>query len=159
MHVNIHIFEDCKNCIRMGMTWESAILHALCEVLQLIYDYFDAPALMFICTNSNTFVWSGPVCCKLKVNNISLCWNITQWMRPVYVGDKLCVFCTTLLECCTWSVSHTHTGCFISGEMAVKTYYARTWLGQSSLPEVAAKTPRPHRKWNQSLADFPIPIN
>lgn len=157
MHVNIHILENCENFIRMGLMWDSTILHAVCEVLQLIYVLFDAPALMFICINSNTFVRSGQVCCTLKVNNISLCWNITQWMRIVYVANKLCVFCTTLLECCTWSVLH--TGCFISGEMAVKTYYAGAWLGQRSLPEVAAKTARPLRKWNQSLHDFHIYIN
>jgi hypothetical protein len=66
-------------------------------------------------------------------------------MCIVYVVDKLRVFCTTLLECCTWSVSH--TGWFISGEKAVKTYYARVWLGHIPSRSCGVdRTSSPHKK-------------
>lgn len=56
-------------------------------------------------------------------------------MSIAYVVDKIRVFCTTLLECYAWSVSH--TGCFISGEKAVK-YITQESGCVESLPEGAA---------------------
>jgi hypothetical protein len=51
LHVNIHILEECGHFMRVGLTSDSTTLRALCEVLRLIYDLFNAPALMFISIN------------------------------------------------------------------------------------------------------------